>query len=249
MTIIRIFYIHYNTGKYEKSSRDPNKRRPELFSYENCFLNLLQSIRHSSYKDSVHLTIWFDGNVEDLKTDFISQYIPTDINTNVLYGEFRSGTKSCMALVRHIAEASFAPDDLIYCLENDYSHQLDWLNKTIELVNSEVAFDYLSLYDHVDNYRLPIHQRMNTQLFYTRTHIWKTALSTCWSFLLRHKTFCEDYELLSNNEDFMLFIKLNTIGRRLLVALPGLSAHGMRDLESPGVNWIDIRSKVSADSD
>jgi len=243
MPNIRIFYIHYNTSKYEKNSRDPYKSRPELFSYENCFLNLVQSIRNSIYKESVHLTIWFDGNLEDFQTDFLAKHIPPDINTSLVHGEFRSGTRSCMALVRHIAQGSFAPNDLIYCLENDYSHQSGWLDKTMELVESELSFDYLSLYDHVDNYRLAIHQRMNTQLFFTNTHIWKTALSTCWSFITRHKTFCEDYELLSSNEDFMLFIKLNTIGRRLIVALPGLSTHCMLNLESPGVNWTDVRSK------
>ena len=244
MATVRIFYIHYNADKYEKASRDPNKARPDLFSYENCFLNLLQSIRQSRYKDAVELTVWFDGNMDDFQNDFISRQIPTDISTQVLHSEFRNGTKSCMALVNYIAQASYAPHDLIYCLENDYSHQMDWLDKTMELVNSDVEFDYLSLYDHVDNYRLPIHQRMNTQLFYTPSQIWKTALSTCWSFMTRHQTFCVDYGLLNSNEDFMLFIKLNVIGRRLLVALPGLSAHGMRGLESPGVNWTDVRAQV-----
>jgi hypothetical protein len=244
MATIRIFYVHYNAGKYENASRDPHKSRPDLFSYENCFLNLLQSIRQSQHKDAVELTIWFDGNVDDFQSDFMSQNIPTDIRTQVLHGEFRNGTKSCMALVNYIARSAFAPNDLIYCLENDYSHQMDWLDKTLILYNSDIEFDYLSLYDHVDNYRLPIHQRMNTQLFYTRGQIWKTALSTCWSFLTRHKTFCADYDLLSSNEDFMLFIKLNMIGRRLLVALPGLSAHGMRDLESPGIDWTSVRASV-----
>jgi hypothetical protein len=112
------------------------------------------------------------------------------------------------------------------------------------LGNSDGHFDSLPLYDHVDNYRLPIHQRKNTQLFYTRSQIWKTALSTCWSFLSRHKTFTTDYILLSSNEDFMLFIKLSVIGRRLLVAIPGLSAHGMRGLESPGVDWVAVRESV-----
>jgi hypothetical protein len=244
MATIRIFYIHYNTDIYEKASRDPHKSRPDLFSYENCFRNLLQSIRHSQHKDAVELTIWFDGNVDDFQSDFISDNIPTEIKTQVLHGEFRNGTKSCMALVNYIARSPFAPNDLIYCLENDYSHQMDWLDKTMNLINSDIGFDYLSLYDHVDNYRLPIHQRMNTQLFYTRGQIWKTALSTCWSFLTRHKTFCSDYDLLSSNEDFMLFIKLNMIGRRLLVALPGLSAHGMSGLESPGIDWTSVRASV-----
>jgi hypothetical protein len=245
MATIRIFYIHYNADKYEKASRDPNKVRPDLFSYENCFRNLLQSIRQSYHKDSVELTIWFDGNLDDYESDFISRNIPSDIKTQVLHGEFRNGTKSCMALVNYIAKAPFKSDDLIYCLENDYSHQMDWLDKTWELLHSNVEFDYLSLYDHVDNYRLPIHQRMNTQLYFTPNQIWKTALSTCWSFLALHKTFCADSNLLNSNEDFMLFIKLNTIGRRLLVAVPGLSAHAMLGLESPGVNWHAVRSSVS----
>jgi hypothetical protein len=244
MYTIRIFYIHYNADKYEKTSRDPNKSRPDLFSYENCFRNLLQSIRQSDFKDAVSLTIWFDGNEDDFLSDCVSRNIPSDIKTQVLLGEFRNGTKSCMALVNYIARAPFSPNDVIYCLENDYTHQMDWLDKTIDLLKSDVEFDYLSLYDHVDNYRLPIHQRMNTQLFYTRIQIWKTALSTCWSFLTRHKTFCADYDLLCNNEDFMLFIKLNLIGRRLLVALPGLSTHGMSELESPGIDWKSVRASV-----
>jgi hypothetical protein len=243
---VRIFYIHYNAEIFEPHSRDPNKRRPELFSYENCFLNLLQTVRASRYKDRVTVTIWFDGTEEELKRDFIVKQVPADINMQFVLGEHRGGTKSCMALARYVASAKFNPSDLIYCLENDYSHQPDWLDKTIDLFNSNIEFDYLSLYDHADNYNLPIHKSMHTELFFTNSHIWRTALSTCWSFITRHSTFCHDLPLILNNEDFILFVKLSLLGRKLLVATPGLSTHGMLGLESPAVDWRSIRRQASA---
>lgn len=243
--MIRIFYIHYNASKYEETSRDPKKVRPPSFSYENCFQNLLQTIRKSPHRSVVELTIWFDGNHEDFQDDFISKCLPIDIETKILLSEFRSGTKSCMALAHYIANASFLPNDLIYCLENDYSHRSNWLEKVVELMQSEIAWDYLSLYDHADNYRLPIHKKHHTELFHTRNQIWRTALSTCWSFLTRHHTFVADYPLLCSNEDFVLFVKLCLIGRRLLVATPGLSSHGMQGYESPGIDWTFVRNSVT----
>jgi hypothetical protein len=244
ITKLRIFYIHYNAKKYEAKSRDPNKLRPELFSYENCFDNLIQSIRNSKYKAKVELSIWFDGNFDDLQNDFIYKNLPSDIKTQILHAEFRGGTKSCMALVEYIAAAEYAPNDLIYLLENDYNHQMDWLDKTVELTQSNIPFDYISLYDHADNYRLPLHQRMNIQLYFSESQIWKTGLSTCWSFLAFHKTLFQDQVLLKTNEDFMLFVKLNLIGRRLITAVPGLSTHCMKGYESPAVDWKNVRASV-----
>ncbi len=242
---IRIFYIHYNAARYESASRDPGKIRPKNFSYENCFDNLVETIRCSKHRTRVELSIWFDGNNDDFVDDFISKKIPSDVKTNLLLGEFRGGTKSCIALVHHLANAKFDPDDLIYVLENDYSHQHDWVDKTFDLVASGIHFDYLSLYDHLDNYRLPIHLRMNTKLFTSGSQIWKTGLSTCWSFIMRHRTLLADYSLLASNEDFILFVKLNLIGRTLLIAVPGLSTHGMAGSESPGVDWALLRGEVN----
>ena len=242
---IRIFYVHYNTGRYEKKSRDPSKQRPAGFTYQNCFDNLLLSIRQSAHKSRVHLTIWFDGNEDDFNHDFISKALPSDISHQIIIAEFRNGTRSCWTLVDYISNSKFKPNDLIYCLENDYNHRLHWLDSVVEIATSSIEFDYLSLYDHNDNYTLPIHRNHHIQLSYTESQIWKTGLSTCWSFLSWFSVFSEDRNLLRSNEDFVLFVKLCTIGRRLLISVPGLSTHCMVGYESPAIDWQAVRSKVS----
>ena len=70
---LHIFYRHVHI-KAEKNSRDPNKRRPDWFSYEGCFRNLLSTIRNDSSGHHVKLTVMFDGKFEDFIEDFVSGY-------------------------------------------------------------------------------------------------------------------------------------------------------------------------------
>jgi len=65
---LHIFYRHVHI-KADKLSRDPNKSRPPWFSHENCFRNLLETIKSDVSGNNVNLTVMYDGTIEDLQEE------------------------------------------------------------------------------------------------------------------------------------------------------------------------------------
>jgi hypothetical protein len=58
---LNIFFRHVHV-KADKTSRDPNERRPEWFSHEVCFQNLISTIRMDPLGHRVRLVIVYDGS-------------------------------------------------------------------------------------------------------------------------------------------------------------------------------------------
>lgn len=132
--------------------------------------------------------------------------------------------------------------DLIYFLENDYLHCPNWLEKISELLNSPVHFDYVSLYDHMDKYIYAMYSDLRSRIFVTQNHHWRTAPSTCGTFLVRKKIFDEDIELWAREvQDHYQFEELSANkGRTLLTPIPGLATHCMEGYLSPTIDWAAV---------
>lgn len=246
---LHIFYLHYNTGKFEHRSRDPQKHRPSWFSYDACLINILKTITHRQFPGQVHFTLWYDGALESqsLSPEVLNAIAAAEqsgVVFTAMCGEFGSGAKSAHDLHFHIArDTKIADDDLVYTLENDYLHQSGWLDKVSELTSSGIPYDYISLYDHADNYTLSVHKNFKNQMFFTQSHLWRTCFSTCYSKLARGRTIREDLGILIKYDDFLACALFNLKNRILMVATPGLSTHAMTGLESPAVDWSRIAAE------
>ena len=169
---IHIFYRHYNTEKNNKH----NKVRPEWFSYEKCFINLLNSIKNHN----VDLHVVFDGDYED---NFIKKYY-----TYFTLHEINEGTDigSFFKTFEIIKKQNIPDYDLIYLLENDYLHTDDWIQKINEItINNE--YNYISLYDHLDKYIFDDYNDLKSKIYVTNSHHWRTTPSTCGSFIITKK--------------------------------------------------------------
>ena len=240
---LHIFYRHVHQ-KEEGRSRDPNKRRPEWFSYEKCFTNLLDTLENSSFGANVTLTVIYDGSEADFLTDFMYKYcaIPRKFKTYIKIAPAGSNMKSWHVALDQAKNASIPDTDIIYFLENDYLHVAGWLDKVFELFSSEIRIDYLSLYDHMDKYFYPMYNDLTAKLFVTRTHHWRTTPSTCGTFMLRKKTLIEDFDLWSLEvQDHYLFTELcSNRGRVLLTPIPGLATHCMEGYLSPTIDWRQV---------
>ncbi len=138
--------------------------------------------------------------------------------------------------------APIADTDLIYFIENDYLHLPGWLEKVFELYVSGIRFDYLSLYDHKDKYFLPMYGELTSRLIVTATQHWRTAPSTCGTFMLRRSTLLEDVGLWAMEvQDHYLFTELcQNRGRVLLTPVPGLATHCMEGYLSPTIDWAQL---------
>ncbi|MFN7835478.1 MAG: hypothetical protein ACK5NY_06795 [Burkholderiaceae bacterium] len=236
---IHLYYRHVHI-KADAFSRDPNKARPAWFSHERCFRNLLQTIRLDPRGAQVKITIVYDGSTDDFMSDFVAGYY-----ANQEYGiqlQFIQGgsDKNSFLITLAMARGAAVPGtDIIYLLENDYMHAPGWVSKVLELYDTGLSFDIVSLYDHADKYMAAMYPTLTAQIVHTRTHHWRTAPSTCASFMLEKSKFDRDYDVLAAGlTDYYFFSRLvGERGRILLTPLPGLATHSMEGYLSPAVEW------------
>lgn len=229
MARINIFYSHYNVeGK-------GNKSRPAWFDYENCFVNLLNTIKGEDVK--IHLVM--DGHVED---NWIAKYKDHYVQHEIVGGNMIDVTKNLYKIAK---ESSINEHDLVYVLENDYLHCPGWVGNVINLYKTFEGLSYVSLYDHNDKYFLPMYEDLTCKLFTTVDHHWRTTPSTCGSYITTKKIFDEDYDdhtgVTTPIGDHHKWLHLTkTKNRFIITPIPGLSTHCMEGLLSPTIDWNNI---------
>lgn len=239
---LHILYRHVHV-KADIHSRDPNKARPTWFSHEKCFRNLLQTIAADPQGHQVTLTVMYDSSLEDLQTDFMAPFIANE-QLGIRLQFIKGGSdRNSFLITMGLAKSLQIPDtDLLYFLENDYVHQHGWVSKLFELYRSGLRFDIVSLYDHKDKYFSPLYTDLTARLHVTNTHHWRTAPSSCASFIMSKSSLERDYDILTAGEtDYHFFTKLvQGRGRVLLTPIPGLSTHSMEGYLSPTVDWAAL---------
>jgi len=220
---IHIFYRHYNAPE--------SKHRPEGFSFERSFNNLIKTIQNNS---NVELTVMMDGTS---KGTFLEKY-----NGEICEFEAGSDISSFFKTVKFAKNKNISQDSLVYFLENDYLHVDGWVDKVVELFSSYQGLTYVSLYDHKDKYFLPMYDNLVSKIFVTDTHHWRTTPSTCGSFIIPKQILDEDFDILSTMVgDHNKFLYLNeNRNRHVLTPIPGLSTHCMEGLMSPTIDWNKI---------
>ena len=250
---LKIFYSHYNTKNAVK------KDRPDWFSFESCLVNLLDTIKESNSKIKIRLFLVFDGDEASFFDDFSSKYF--DLKNQIVEGNLTKEVRLIKAGDAFVAahqlldmvfnEPTHSPDDLVYTLENDYLHVPGWLECVEDLVNSDINFHYLTLYDHADKYRHTSsyngkYDRLKSQIYVTPSRHWRTTPSTCFSLISKAKFLQEDKLIYKNLRDQYVQPFLRLIRGRILVsAIPGLSTHCMSRYLSPLIDWHKISTKAS----
>lgn len=163
---------------------------------------------------------------------------------------------------RHVAQYAldhFAPDQIVYLLEDDYLH----LPGSAKALEEALAFaHYATLYDHPDKYQSHADGGPNpyirdgaetTRVWCTATCHWKQTNSTTMTFATRVQTLREDrdiwWEFTSKGfpNDFGAFQRLQGMGswenriwgkhRILVSSLPGFSTHAETAWLSPLRDW------------
>jgi hypothetical protein len=234
-----IYYMHYNTKEEQSRSRDPNKSRPAWFSYVNCFNNLINTLNHDVDWE-IELVVWFDGKVEDAQ-DFLKKCeirLRPGISILTLCSEFGSQRASSDQMIPYMLNQGYSDDRMIYILENDYIHKIDWLFHVKCLIETGVNFDHLTLADHPDNYTHTSNYR--TQLLASSSHVWKTTFYSCWSNLFKYRSLKHEAVNLLKYNDRAFFADAAARGRYLLAPVPALSTHSMIGQLSPAVDWEKV---------
>ena len=92
--------------------------------------------------------------------------------------------------------------DFLYFAEDDYVYHPNQFGRMISYMNAYKDVDFISPYDHLDCYTLEIHRHPKWLRVHSGQH-WRTAASTCLTFLTRKKT------LASNEANFRTYCRRN----------------------------------------
>jgi hypothetical protein len=209
------------------------KNRPEWFSYESCLDNILNTIDGHS---NVHFHLLYDGkcNINDSRIHTVE--------------EFAGGSdkESFFHAWSYAKKLNLESNDLVYFLENDYLHVRGWVDKITDLYESFNVPGYVSLYDHMDKYTLPMYEELQSQIYVTNTSHWRTVPSTCGSFIVNKQILDEDYDVhTSFYSDHDKFIYLGQTKNRIIISpMPGLSTHCESEYMAPIINWKYVNSNT-----
>jgi hypothetical protein len=236
----------------------PRKDRPDWFTHENCFSNLMHTLALSNPSNlSVNLHVLFDGDQKGYEADFIRKYVDimrqsSPENVRRWHLEIFKGGSQALAMqyaLNYIERCHFSDNDYIYLLENDYLHQNNWVVELNDLLESQIPFDYISLYDHHDKYPFhkgfhEMHHHLTAKLFVTKGRHWRTTPSACATFITSMKTFRADRAILGSGlMDHLMFDELAKRGRVVVSPIPSLSTHCMTRFLAPCINWSDAIGK------
>lgn len=221
------------------------KFRPDWFSYEECFKNLMSIMDENS-----KLTVFFDG---DPTNHFVNEY-----NVNIVRIDEGTETKSFTDLINQVLKLELSNDDIIYFVEDDYIHKPNSLNILRE-VFKQTNVDYASLYDHPDKYLPGYYQQFaqgfQVQLFPTKSVHWRTTPSTTNTFAMKFSTLKRDYETHLKHSNFekvgpishdhAKFCELWNSGKSLVTPIPGYSTHVENEMLSPCTDWIKVLNETT----
>jgi hypothetical protein len=238
---LHIFLRHVHI--YEPTT----KARPDWFSMESCFLNLISTLSDKDLPLKVDLTVMFDGDDVSFNDDFLSHFMKahgekSPVKIKIIQFTGGSDAKSFHHTIDYILDQKYSVDDWIYFLENDYLHNENWVNKLSNIINHAQNLEYISLYDHFDKYLYEQYDNLQSKFFFYGNHHWRSTPSTCASFLVSSKVLNEDAQIIkSSGGDHEFFTALAQINSRKIVSpIPGLSTHCMKDFLSPGIDWEKI---------
>ena len=206
-----------------------NKSRPNWFSRENCFNNLL-----NTFKNDCEINVVFDGSSEN---HFIKNYNVKKIEVGAGSGA-RSFTMSLDYAIDNTND-----DDIIYFVEDDYLHKPDSFKVILEGIQLNEN-GYISLYDHPDKYT-QMYQGLQSTILSGKYCHWRTTPSTTDTFAIKRKTLVKCLPIMkefSNHEigyslDHQRCLKLWDNKIPLITSIPGFSTHCEPNLLSPTIYW------------
>jgi hypothetical protein len=149
---------------------------------------LLSEICLRSFKESLsdlRAKVWvlLDGCPNEY-VDLFRKYI--DAQDLVLIPVHQVGNRATFAKQIEILLGQ-EDSDLVYFAEDDYVYLPNQFPRMVEFLRAYDDVDFISPYDHLDCYTHPIHRHPKWVRVHADHH-WRTAASTCLTFLTRKQT-------------------------------------------------------------
>lgn len=165
-----------------------------------------------SFKDSLgdlkaKIFVLLDGCPPEYDQLFKKYFMDEDLELIRLEGV---GNLATFALqIKILLEQEFS--DIVYFAEDDYFYLPNQFIEMLELLKENVDVDFVSPYDHPDDYLLKLHDHPY-QVKATAKRHWRTASSTCLTFLTTKTTLKKTREVFESythgNHDASVWMSL-----------------------------------------
>ena len=77
--------------------------------------------------------------------------------------------------------------EIVYLAEDDYFYLPNQFEKMVKLLKSDSEVDFITPYDPIDHYTIPLHNYQSKIKFFAGKH-WRTVATTCNTYLTSKKT-------------------------------------------------------------
>jgi hypothetical protein len=143
----------------------------------------LRSLKESLGNLRAKVWVLLDGCTEDYADLFLRYFDPSDLELIRLASvgnQATFGKQLDILLSQNVS-------DFVYFAEDDYVYLPDQFPRMLEFLRAYDDVDFVSPYDHLDCYTRQIHQFAKLVRLHDGHH-WRTAASTCLTFLTRKQT-------------------------------------------------------------
>ena len=227
MKKIEIFSRHCQFSKFSE-----NRERVNGFSKEACYKNMKNTLDRSTS----NLTFLMDGELN-------MHFLNNEKEFKVENIEGGSQAKSWDSALDYVKERNFNDEQIIYFVEDDYLHLNNWSD--ILLDGFELNIEHLSLYDHLDKYKLPLYKKLQSSILIGKKCHWRSVPSTTLSFAVKFKNFKKYFNIYKKfnlinegkTKDHEMFLELWKNGSNLITPIPGYASHMDLAWLSPMIDW------------
>lgn len=166
---------------------------PPVFSDNKLKLSefCLKSFKDSLGDLKVKMIVLLDNCPAEYNKLFEKYFAPEDLHLIQLEGIGNQATFNLQ--IKALLDQNYS--ERVYFAEDDYFYLPHQFKEMITFMDSNDDVDFVSAYDHLDYYNHPLHQH-NYETRSTDTRKWRTANSTCLTFLTTKKTLRESKKVL-----------------------------------------------------
>lgn len=230
MKKIEIFSRHCNV-----SVLSDNRERLKGFSKKACYKNLKRTLN----KNFSNLTFLMDG-------DLTKHFLKNEKEYQVENIDGGSQAKSWESALNFVKAKEFDDEKIIYFIEDDYLHLNNWTEVLLD--GFEFNIEHISLYDHLDKYKLPLYKKLQSTILIGKKCHWRSAPSTTLSFAVKFKNFKKYFEIYKKfnfinegkTKDHEMFLELWKSGSNLITPIPGFCSHMDLHWLSPNTDWENV---------
>jgi hypothetical protein len=167
----------------------------------------LRSFRRSLGPLRAKIFALLDGCPPEFERLFRDCFDPEDLELIRLQGIGNQAT--FVRQIEILLEQDASP--IVYFAEDDYFYLPNQFSRVLSFLHAFPDADFVSAYDHPDVYSSPLHQAAQNIRWHQDRH-WRTAASTCLTFLTRKQTLSETRRVFESygrrNLDVALWMSL-----------------------------------------